>query len=318
MRWRRNRITVRPDEGWQPDRVYRVELLPGVTDLRRNRSDRGGARHLQHRRAAAPDDVRRDRGGLDARDGPPPARWSSRPSCPTVFRYRGLADSSGRFSLGPLPAGEYVVSGVLDENRNHLADPREAFDSAPGPARDATARWSCGPSCTTPSRPGSARSLSIDSVSATVEFTQSLDPRQRIQLSAVRVSLLPDSTPVRISSAAPAAGGRQPEREAAIPGGLRQGRHNGRAPQTRDPATTAGATAAATGQASGRAAGQASGRAAGRTSRCRRTAGRTAGQPAGAHRSARTAAGAALAAQHPLFRRGICAYATRHLRPGPL
>ena len=38
VRWRRDRITVRPDEGWQRDRVYRVELLPGVTDLRRNRS----------------------------------------------------------------------------------------------------------------------------------------------------------------------------------------------------------------------------------------------------------------------------------------
>src|SRR5688572_3081954 len=41
VRWRRNRITVRPDEGWQRDRVYRVELLPGVADLRRNRLDSG-------------------------------------------------------------------------------------------------------------------------------------------------------------------------------------------------------------------------------------------------------------------------------------
>ena len=37
--WRRNRITVRPSEGWRPNRVYRVELLPGVTDLRSNRSE---------------------------------------------------------------------------------------------------------------------------------------------------------------------------------------------------------------------------------------------------------------------------------------
>ena len=41
MSWRRDRITVRPDEGWQPNRVYRVELLPGVADLRRNRLDSG-------------------------------------------------------------------------------------------------------------------------------------------------------------------------------------------------------------------------------------------------------------------------------------
>ncbi len=37
--WKRNRITVRPREGWQPNRVYRVELLPGLQDLRRNKSD---------------------------------------------------------------------------------------------------------------------------------------------------------------------------------------------------------------------------------------------------------------------------------------
>ena len=41
--WRRSRITVRPAEGWRADRVYRVELLPGVTDLRRNRSEEGKA-----------------------------------------------------------------------------------------------------------------------------------------------------------------------------------------------------------------------------------------------------------------------------------
>ena len=39
--WKRSRITVKPAEGWRPDRVYRVQLLPGVTDLRRNRSNQG-------------------------------------------------------------------------------------------------------------------------------------------------------------------------------------------------------------------------------------------------------------------------------------
>ena len=39
--WKRNRITVRPSEGWRANRVYRVELLPGATDLRRNRSAKG-------------------------------------------------------------------------------------------------------------------------------------------------------------------------------------------------------------------------------------------------------------------------------------
>src|ERR1017187_3767449 len=38
VRWHRNRITVQPRNGWQPKTVYRIELVPGVTDLRQNRS----------------------------------------------------------------------------------------------------------------------------------------------------------------------------------------------------------------------------------------------------------------------------------------
>ena len=85
---------------------------------------------------------------------------------PDSLPYRGLADSSGHFSLGPLPAGEYIVSGVLDENRNHLADPREAFDSVRA-ARRRTAPSSSGPSSTTRARPASATVSQQDSVSAT-------------------------------------------------------------------------------------------------------------------------------------------------------
>src|SRR5207253_10901611 len=34
--WHRSAIHVRPDEGWKPNRVYHLEVLPGIADLRRN------------------------------------------------------------------------------------------------------------------------------------------------------------------------------------------------------------------------------------------------------------------------------------------
>ncbi len=201
VRWRRNRITVRPDEGWQRDRVYRVELLPGVTDLRRNRSDRGA---LVTFSTGAPRPQTTFQGTVvDWTSGrPTPAALVVATLLPDSLAYRGLADSAGRFSLGPLPPGEYIVSGVLDENRNHLADPREAFDSLRIPrGRDSALELWAFVHDTTPPR---IRTVTpIDSLSAAVEFTQPLDPRQRLQLSAVRVSLLPDSTPVRIASVLP-------------------------------------------------------------------------------------------------------------------
>lgn len=200
VRWRRNRITVRPEEGWQRDRVYRVELLPGVTDLRRNRLDRGA---LVTFSTGAPRPETTFRGTVvdwtTARAAPGALVVATR--MPDSLPYRAVADSTGRFTLGPLPKGEYVVSGVIDENRNRLADPREAFDTLRVARSDTTLELWAFVHDTTPPR---IRAVTApDSVSATVELTQPLDPRQRLQPSAVRLSLLPDSTPVKVASILP-------------------------------------------------------------------------------------------------------------------
>jgi hypothetical protein len=200
VRWRRNRITVRPDEGWRKDRVYRVELLPGVIDLRRNRLD-SGATVTFSTGAPAPRTV--FRGTVVDWTSARPAQGALvvATKMPDSLPYRGIADSSGHFTLGPLPAGEYVVSGVLDENRNHLPDPREAFDSVRVTRSDSTLELWAFVHDTAPPR---VRTVTpVDSASATVEMTQPLDPRQRLQPSAVRLSILPDSTPVRVTSILP-------------------------------------------------------------------------------------------------------------------
>ncbi|MBA3258388.1 MAG: Ig-like domain-containing protein, partial [Gemmatimonadales bacterium] len=192
--WRRSRITVEPEEGWQPNRVYRAQLLPGVTDLRNNRSDEGTVLTF-------------------TTGGPLPnttltgqvVDWSSgRPAAaalvealllPDSLRYRVLADSSGSFSLGPLAAGEYIVSGVLDENRNLRADGREAFDSvriAPGKTA-AGEIWTFVHDTTAPRAAGVTVG---DSLSAAIELAQPLDPRLRLLPGNATVSVLPDSTPL--------------------------------------------------------------------------------------------------------------------------
>ena len=109
---------MRPDEGWRPNRVYRVELLPGVTDLRSNRSTSGTVLTFTHRRPAARDHARGHRRRLDHQ----PARGRRAGRGAAAARQPALSRRSptrrGHFSFGPLPAGEYLVSGVLDENRN--------------------------------------------------------------------------------------------------------------------------------------------------------------------------------------------------------
>jgi Big-like domain-containing protein len=199
--WRRTRITVKPDEGWRPNRVYRVELLPGVTDLRRNRSKEG-------------------RVVTFTTDAPLPTHkleglvvdWTTSRPAPLALveallvedslPYRGLADSSGRFSLGPLPDGEYLVKGVIDQNDDFRPGEREAFDSVRVAASDSTVGelWTF----VHDTAPARIRAISVaDSVTATVEFNQFLDPRQRLDSTAATLRLLPDSSPVKIASLLP-------------------------------------------------------------------------------------------------------------------
>ena len=199
--WHRDRIDVRPNGGWQPDRVYRVELLPGVTDLRRNRSDTGAVLTFT---TGAPLPATSSPGTVvDWTTGrPAPAALVEAILLPDSLPSRGVTDSSGHISLGPLPAGDYLVRGVLDQNHNMRLDPREAFDSVRlGRGKTSAGELWAFVHDTTPPR---IRTITVaDSVSATIELTQSLDPRQRLTPAAATVRLLPDSTPVRVASLLP-------------------------------------------------------------------------------------------------------------------
>jgi hypothetical protein len=199
--WRRNRITVRPREGWRPNRVYRVQLLPGVTDLRNNRSEDGAVLTFT---TGAPKPQHMLQGQVvDWNTSQPAARALVIATLlPDSLPYRGLADSSGRFSLGPLPSGDYLVSGVLDQNQDQRQDFREAYGSArvPRGKSEVGELWAFVHDTTAPR----IQTVTVeDSVSATVAFSQKLDPRQRLSTRDVRLRLLPDSVPVPVASILP-------------------------------------------------------------------------------------------------------------------
>jgi Big-like domain-containing protein len=201
VRWRRNRITVQPAEGWRPNRVYRVELLPGVTDLRNNRTGEGavltfstGAPRPQTALVGQVVDWSTSR--------PAPGALVIASLLPDSLPYRGTADSSGRFSLGPLPQGDYIVSGVLDQNTDHRQDPREAY----GTIRIARGKSTVGELWAFVHDTSAPRIQTVtadDSVKATITFAQQLDPRQRLSPRDVTLRLLPDSTPVAVLSILP-------------------------------------------------------------------------------------------------------------------
>ncbi len=208
--WRHDRVTVKPREGWQPNRVYRVELLPGITDVERNRSDASAVVTF-----ATGGDLPSDTLSgtlIDWVAGRLMTRGLVLATLmPDSLTYRAFTDSAGRFTIGPLPHGEYQVYGVVDRNNNTRLDRRESFDSltiARGTS-DIGSLWAI-PHDTVGPRVGSI--AIVDSLTVAITFNQHLDPYQRVDSSAVRVVLLPDSLPVPTLSLLP-----QPEHDSLYP-----------------------------------------------------------------------------------------------------
>lgn len=198
VQWKRDRLVVRPREGWQPGRVYRVELLPGIRDLSRNRMDSGTVVTFT---TGAPLPKSVLTGSVVDWVAAAPARGALVEAVlePDSLVYRALADSAGNFRIGPLPAGRYVVYGVVDQNNNRERDFPESFDSATV-LLDTTAvanlfafpHDSVGPRATSVQR--------TDSMTITVTMSAPLEPSQRFTPASARVLRLPDSASVPIVS----------------------------------------------------------------------------------------------------------------------
>ena len=201
--WKRSRVTVHPAEGWQPNRVYRVQLLPGIMDLRQNKYD---STRVVTFTTGAPVPTLHLRGRVwdwsTAR--PVAAALLVAVLLPDSLPYRMLSDSSGRFDFGPLPSGEYLFYAGMDQNRNNLLDRREAFDSVRLPP-DSTAVPELWVFPHDSQGPRLSKAAPTDSLSASLTFTQPLDPKQRFTPGAVHVLLLPDSIRVEVVSLLPKA-----------------------------------------------------------------------------------------------------------------
>ncbi len=202
VRWRRNRITVRPDGGFRDSTVYVVQLLPGVADLRGNVRDSisvtvfstGGTIPATRVEGAVFDWVAQR---------PIPDALVQAITRPDSVVYVTRADSSGRFVLPYVPPGPITVLAVGDEDRDYAIDEREQWDSTAVTLTD-TARVelytfvhdTVGPA---------VRDLAVrDSVTLTLTLDRPLDVAQRVDSSLV-VLLTADSVRVPLASIAPAA-----------------------------------------------------------------------------------------------------------------
>jgi hypothetical protein len=196
VNWHRERVSLKPREGWKR-RVYRLEILPGFLDLRRNRFD--SARTVIF--STGPEIGQARIGGLvlswiDQRFLAK-ALIEAVPQ-PDSVGYLTLADSGGQFNLSNLNPGRYIVYGSVDDNDDRRRGPREAYDSVVVTLdTSSNVALYAFPHDTVPPRPRSA--TFVDSLTVRLELTQALDPSVQLDTTHVQVLELPDSTPLAIA-----------------------------------------------------------------------------------------------------------------------
>ena len=192
--WHRSRLSVRPKEGWRPNRVYRVELLPGVKDIRNNTED---SLVVVTFTTGAPLPTRRLRGRVVDWTAGRVGRGAlvAAVLLPDSLPYLAYADSGGRYDLAPLPAGQYLMQAFVDQNRNRRLDSHELSDTVRiGEDTTAVPTLWLQPHDTLPPR---IQSIAVeDSTAAAVQFTGPLDPYRPPPFASFRLLALPDSVEV--------------------------------------------------------------------------------------------------------------------------
>jgi hypothetical protein len=194
--WHRGRIEVRPRHGFRPNTAYTVTLLPGLTDLRNNAMKRGASVVFSTGPTIPPN--RLTGVAFDWVAERPAANALLEAITPDSVRYLAQADSAGRFSLGPLPEGRYVVRATIDQNHNHALDRGEAWDTVAVTAPDTSALELL--AATRDTLPARLESVAlVDSVTLRLTFDRLLDPAQTFSPDSFAV-VGADSAAIRVSA----------------------------------------------------------------------------------------------------------------------
>ncbi len=202
--WNRDEIAVRPRRAWRPNTTYTVTMLRGLADIRGNVRNTGASTFFSTGPTTA--GTRITGRAFDWVSGSVAAgalvESFVRPDSSHVWV--AITDSSGRYTLEHVPAGQYLVRGFVDRNRNRGIDPGESWDSVTVTLTDSvTVELLMFAHDSVPPR---IRDVSaVDSLTLRVAFERPVDPAQ--QLTPANFAVVgPDSATVPIASvSAPAA-----------------------------------------------------------------------------------------------------------------
>jgi hypothetical protein len=194
--WHRSAIHVQPEEGWKPNRVYHLEVLPGIADLRRNVT-KTGTTIVFSTGGALPGAALSGTALLWVEQRLLTQAVIRAAPLPDTAAYVTLTDSAGTFRLRDIPPGRYRVWVIQDANNNRRLDRREPFDTVTVTV-DSTASAVLWAFVHDTVGPRMRTIESVDSVTVRVTFSQPLDPARPPDTAAVRMFALPDTTPIAV------------------------------------------------------------------------------------------------------------------------
>jgi len=199
--WRRRSVEIRPRGGWRPNTTYSVSIVPGVPDLRGNRTKTTQTILFSTGPQLATQVITGRAFDWQADRVAPNALVEARPRNDTVLVHFAAADSVGVFTVGPLPGGEYFVRGYLDNNKNRQLDRGEPWDSTTVAvtAQRTSVDLFLALRDTLPPR---IMTVTVtDSTHLAVEFDRAVDPSATVNASSFRLQRR-DSTTVPIVAVA--------------------------------------------------------------------------------------------------------------------
>jgi hypothetical protein len=127
--WHRSRISVRPSKGFRPNTAYRITILPGLVDLRGNVLKQTRTLIFSTGATFPPNSIPGRLFDWNAQRPAAGAYIEAISKADTTIAYLAASDTTGQFDLGPLPPGDYLVRGLIDQNANHVIDRNEKWDS---------------------------------------------------------------------------------------------------------------------------------------------------------------------------------------------
>ncbi len=196
VEWKRTGMTIRPHNGWRANTAYTITVVPGVTDFRGKASPFGYVMRFSTGPTIPKTILRGVAFDWVAARALPKATIQAIDVRDTTLVYLTVADSTGRYELGAMPAGSYRVRAIDEKTPNRVLDYREPWDTVTVSVTDsARADLYMFIHDTLPARISELRSG--DSVTITLTLDKPLKPGVAIPATAARV-VLSDSTVINV------------------------------------------------------------------------------------------------------------------------